>query len=119
MTNIQYRFLKAIREKEKSAKEICIELGIESEEKNQPEDIGGYYNALNRAIGYLVSDEPGEMDDCFRIKPDESPYSNLDRYYISDKGREKYDQERDSRRVYRIGIYTVVLTVIGIIVAVI
>lgn len=118
MTRKQYRFLKAIRDTDKSAEEICLEIGIQSEDRNRSEDLGGYYNALNKAIGYLVSDTSGEIDDCFEIISDNSPYANRDRYYITENGRNKFDQEKDRVVKNWIGIIGLVLTAIGIIVAI-
>ncbi len=115
MTSIQYKFLESIRNKEKTAKEICKELGIRSK---GCDNIGGYYNALNQAIGYLTDDIPGEIDDCFIIQPDNSPYSNNDKYYITDKGRETYDKERDNRRYLFLTILGIVVTILGVVVSI-
>ena len=115
MTKIQYKFLKAIRETDKSAEEICKELKIQSCEKNQPEDIGGYYNALNRSIGYLVSDQPGEIDDCFEIKQDQLVYSNRDRYFITKEGRTRFDAVKSEHTKLFLSILGLLIALIGLV----
>ena len=116
MNRNQYRFLKEIRYGKKSAQEICQNLGIKSKEENQSEDIGGYYNALNNSIGYLVSDEPGEIDNCFEIESDKSEYSNRDFYIITKYGINKFDKEKERRRNLVIGITAITVAVIGVLV---
>ncbi len=89
MTDTQIRFLKAIYNSEKTAKELCKELKIEP---NPNDELGGYYNALNTAIDYLISDDGDEIDNMFRIQSDNSPFSNNDKYFITKEGKKYFEE---------------------------
>lgn len=119
MTKNHYKFLKLIRNDDKSAEEICKMMRIKSLEASGSIDISGYYNALNEAIGYLVSDKPGEIDDCFTIQVDDPNCSNKDRYYITQNGKDLFDKERAQRRQFIIDISAIVIAVISIGVAIV
>lgn len=93
VTNMQIDFLKLIYKNSMSAKEICKELDIEGD-VNDPQ--GGYYNALNRAIDFLVYDDGSEIDGMFRIKHADNPVSDNDEYALTKEGRkfvENYERE--------------------------
>lgn len=93
VTTVQIDFLRLIYKNPMSAKAICKELDIEGDVRDP---LGGYYNALNQAIGYLVNDYRNEIDDMFQIEHVDDPVSDNDVYELTEEGQEfveNYDRE--------------------------
>lgn len=118
---MQIKFLECLYKGNKNAEELCKLLKIKG---NKNDELGGYYNALNNAIGYLTTDDGNEIDIMFRIEHDmSSPVSNKDTYIITKEGRqfvEKYQRDKKNlRNNSRMGIGAIMVTILGIIVTVV
>lgn len=117
MTKNQIKFLKAIYNKEKTAKELCKELKIMPCKNDQ---IGGCYNALNKHINYLTSDDKNEIDDMFEIRHCNGPICNNDIYIISSQGKTYIENyKRDFNRYIIQSIIAVIAIIVAIVIAVI
>lgn len=120
MTELQIRFLESIYNGAKTAEELCAELKIQS---NDNDEVGGSYNALNSSINFLKSDDGNEIDDMFDIIPDDSPYSNKDRYVITKAGRvfvENYrSAQNNSKSENMKWLIGIVVAIIGIVITII
>lgn len=111
MTRIQIKFLKAIYHEEKTAIELCKKLKIKP---NANDPMGGFYNALNRSIDYLTSDNESEIEEMFEIVFSRGAECNNDFYKITPKGKvyvENYN--RDFKRY----IIPIIIGVVSIIIA--
>ncbi len=110
MTKIQIKFLKAIYQEEKTAIELCKELKIKP---NSNDSMGGFYNALNRSIDYLTSDNESEIEEMFETIDSRGPECNNDFYKITPKGKTYVENYNRDFKHYIIPI------IIGIIVSVV
>lgn len=112
MTNLQIEFLKLLNKNSMTAIELCQMLNIQPY-KN---DVGGYYNALNDSIGYLISDEGQEIDKYFTISFDNRNTAlGYEVYQITDAGKqflEKYSKDRFTKTTTIVGILIGLLSLI-------
>lgn len=116
MTKIQLRFLQALYKSSMTSIELCKKLGISP----IPNDIGGYYNALNQRIDYLTSDEKSEIEDYFTITFDTHTNFGEELYQITSEGKQflaNYKKEAFNNQITIAGIIIAILTLIVAIIA--
>lgn len=107
MTKIQLKFLKALNKKCMTSIELCNELKISPIQN----DVGGYYNALNKRIGYLTSDQKCEIEDYFTITFDNKQTKlGNEVYQITPEGKQFLDN-------YQKNLFNKIATIVGIFIA--
>lgn len=114
MTDLQIKFLECIYKEDLSAKELCKKLRIKGDKTDK---LAGYYNALNRAINYLTSDDGNEIDEMFRISFDkQSPVSDNDIYIITKQGvkyiEDYWKTNRNNRSSKLISIMALIVSIV-------
>ncbi|MBU3200298.1 hypothetical protein LL037_18635 [Clostridium estertheticum] len=117
ITKKQIKFLEVIYNKEITAAELCKKLKIKP---NENDTIGGCYNALNKHIDYLTSDDANEIDGMFEIRHCDGPICNNGIYAITSQEKtyiENYN--RDSNRYIIQTMIALIAIIVVIVIAII